>query len=550
VVEATVFKDGHVLVRQEANVRAQRGEFLLEGLSAPITGSYHPYVRSPNQRVQSVVVSRATSKKSTPIGNLYELLSLNVGAKLTLVETDGKQWSGELVAAPDTGDPNGPAPGATLFQSGTARAVLLKTDAGHRIVPVQRIRSFQFSGPFRTAGTTTSEQVSLRVRLDPPSSAQATIGASYLQKGIRWAASYRIELDPRGEAEAHLLGTVVNELANLDGTDLRLVMGRPRIFNADVVDPIAIRDSAAPLSRRFQQVPGAQFFGGFGGGAFGGGRFCGGGAGAVLPSDEEPADAGSPTSSPRGNAQEGVVELSPGLEEDLFYLPARRITLRKGDTAVLPLSSSRLKVADIYTADIPFQPVEDPERARGLTEDQKRELSDELRQVRARHLLQFTNTSAVPLTTAPASIFQDGRLVAHTLINYVPPGGSGVCVLGEAPGIRVKHVDNEELRVDVPASKETRDNSYTRVELAGTVTVENQSPRRVRLMVTRSVPGNVDHATGGQLTQLEATDMAARGQNARPWVNRLTGSARIAWQFELAPGEKRELRYNWHAYQL
>ena len=43
VVEASVFKDGHVLVRQEATVVPRGGEVVLDNLPVPVFGSYHPY---------------------------------------------------------------------------------------------------------------------------------------------------------------------------------------------------------------------------------------------------------------------------------------------------------------------------------------------------------------------------------------------------------------------------------------------------------------------------------------------------------------------------
>lgn len=515
VVEAVVFKDGHVLVRQELTATPASGEVTLEAPPSPVYGTFHPYARTPGVRVTATTASTTATTEQRPVSTIRGLLRVNLGRPVRIVET-----SGEVVEGTLAGEPLPIAPIATTrlgeaLLAAQAENVLITTRTGLRVLPLHRIRSLAFPGAYSRMDQVPGTRLRLRLQVEPAGPRPVTVGATYLQKGIRWIPGYQLELAPQGQARAQFQGTVINELADLYETSVRLVIGKPYVFNEDEQDPLTLGSRPGGLSSRFQ--PDAiSGFGGFGG-AMGSSspRFCGEGPDA----EAEPA-------------------------EDLFYLPPVRMTLKRGETRLLPLSTLHLQYADAYTVDIPFVPQEDADRARGLTEEQRRELASLLLEVHAKHQLRVVNTTDQPLTTGPVSVFREGRLLAHSLLPYVPPGNSALVQLGEAPEIQVRHTDSEVRRVDLER-KNPAELVYTRVEFAGEVRVRNQSGRTLEVEVTRMVPGNVDTAPQAEVTRLDQSSDRSR----RPWTNRLTGSGRLQWKVRLAPGEERTLPYTWHVFR-
>lgn len=281
-----------------------------------------------------------------------------------------------------------------------------------------------------------------------------------------------------------------------------------------------------------------------GGGGFGGGRSgrCG-----ELPEETEPATG--PNAADLADGGVNSVLEQDAAREDLFYLPPFPLTLKKGETKVMPLRELSLGYADVYTVDILFQPQEDPTRARGLTTEQRLELLAQLYQVRAKHQLRITNRTDQPLTSGSAMVFRDNRLAAQSLLIYTPTGGSSLCMLGEAPEIEVSHTDREVSRQEAPP-RFGLDPLRERVNLEGTITLRNRTGGNVELELTRNVPGNADSAPDGEITRLDVMANLPEGDRGyRPWVNARTSSARVFWKVRLGPSETREFRYTWHLFR-
>ena len=70
----------------------------------------------------------------------------------------------------------------------------------------------------------------------------------YLQKGVRWIPSYKLELDGQGKAVVKLQATIINELADLEDVSLNLVVGVPTFTFKDTLDPMSLQQSLAQLS--------------------------------------------------------------------------------------------------------------------------------------------------------------------------------------------------------------------------------------------------------------------------------------------------------------
>ena len=570
VREITVFKDGHAFVRHEGTVRLREdGSVVIGNLPTPVLGTYWPYSATPGMKLTAVTAKTESQAGTRPATTPADLFAANPGARVRIEQLDGKRYSAEIVGLQDaesqqdfdaralrsverySGDAYASMLAANLYRAyASATLVMLRTKQGVRVVPLHLIKTFTFKGDYKRTLPTTSKRTLLKLQLtweDETPRREAVVGMAYLQRGIRWVPEYRVRIDGKGNARVQLQATLINELVDLEDVATNLVIGVPRFFFKDTPDPISLQHAFPRLSGYFREQ--ARLFSRFGGGGFGGGGFGGLGGGALGGAGL--AGAAAPDEEDDEAASKDVIQ--GDRNEDLFYLSVPGITLEKGAITTIPLTEYRIKYRDVYTVNISFWPEEVAERSQGLSRAQRRDLSTVLREIRARHNLRLSNQTEHPLTTGPAVILRNGRLLAQSILTFTPIAGQSDLVLTESPSIKVSKTDRETKRQ--PEAAEYQDAKYTRVDLAGKITVTNQQDVEVELEVTRGVPGNIDEA--GQEGVVERLDLLeddyVRGgrsssRSSYPWINGLTGAGTITWKLRLKPGETRVLDYVWHYY--
>jgi hypothetical protein len=171
----------------------------------------------------------------------------------------------------------------------------------------------------------------------------------------------------------------------------------------------------------------------------------------------------------RGPAGEGsTVDLGPevattGKSEDMFVFSVKHVTLKKGQRMVTPVTEFTLKYKDVYALDIPFTPP--AEVWRNQNHGQQAELARLFNAPKVMHKLRLANSSDYPLTTAPALILRDDRLLAQGLMTYAPPGAESDLDVTTAVDVQVKKSDSETKRM--PNAETWQGNQYGRVDLQG-----------------------------------------------------------------------------------
>src|SRR5262249_25593868 len=128
-----------------------------------------------------------------------------------------------------------------------------------------------------------------------------------------------------------------------------------------------------------------------------------------------------------GSAAGGAVALGPDLtdtsrNEDLFVYRIEHITLRRGERMVLPVTEFTLSYQDVFTLELPFAPP--PELRNNFGGEQQREMARLLAAPKAMHKIRLTNNSKYPLTTAPALIVSEGRVLAQGMMTYASAGAT------------------------------------------------------------------------------------------------------------------------------
>lgn len=545
VREVTIFKDGHAFVLQEgAAAVSPRGTIVLDDLPAPVLGTFWPFSADPNVPLVSITAESRKLAGERNTRDLLELLSVNIGKEAVIKEQDGPEYAAKVrdvvkrtppAAPPGAAEPGSPPPPP----GGLEPIVLLETWQGVKVVNVGRIRDVTFKDAPSTAIAEPSERGVLTMQL-PPSAAgrEVSVGLAYLQKGLRWIPEYEVTLEPGGQARIRLQATLINEMIDLEGATAHLVIGVPTFAFKDTLDPMSLRQTVAQLSQYFQTDAQTAY-------AF---------SNAIMTQRARAGEyRGDAVQQPGAAPADGPEPPEGAKNEDLFIFTVKNVTLRKGARMVLPVAEFAIPYEDQFALDLPFSPPDDVRC--NVSTEQQLELAKLFRAPKVMHRIKLTNRSAYPLTTAPALIRREGRLLAQSMMIYAAVGACSEIDVTTAVDIKATKHEAEKRRI--PNALDWNGNKLTRVDLVGKLTLTNFKDKTVTVRVTRSVLGEMDKASAGGAVSgvnlLEADDVIGspkhywwRWYNWPWWWMHVNGIGKAEWSVALEPGQSAELEYAWH----
>lgn len=547
VKEITVFKDGHAFVLHEGRMPTDvAGNVVMDYLPRPVIGTFWPYCSDTSAKLTAVVAGRRRVIVERTALNIYELLEANVGARVSIRESRGFNYTATILGIPlrssqelRTTNPPNSEPALPL----KGNVILLKTEEGTRVVPLSYIQELTFIDKFKTVASDEEFRNTLTLKLHwrrRKPSKNARVGLVYLQKGVRWIPSYKITIDGKGNAVVKLQATLINELTDLEDVTANLVIGVPTFAFKDTPDPIALQQAVAQLSRYFQ--PGAMAAHAF--------------SNAIMTQTARMGEYRAPVRPARTTAAPArPADLGPEIpgstkSDDLFVFTVKHITLKKGERMVLPVVEFTIKYKDIYTLEFPLTPPLDVRKS--FNNSRSAQLARLLRAPKAMHKIRLFNESSYPLTTAPALILREGRILAQGMMTYTAVGASSDLEITTAVDIRVKKSETETKRT--PKAARWYKYDYARVDLAGTITLTNYCSQPAEMEVVCHSLGNLEKAdNNGVVEQLNASEHYGYPAwwgwyNWPSWWNHFNGIGRFTWKLKLEPGKSVNLGYTWHYY--
>jgi len=544
VREITVFKDGHAFVLHEGTLPTDAaGNVVMDYLPTPVLGTFWPYSSNKDVKLAGVVAGQRRVRVEETALTLAQLLEGNAGADAVITEKNALRYACTIIGIPERSFEELAAtalPNAAPRTPERGSVVLVRTGDGVKVVVIENIQDVTFKTPHRSKLAHEEFRNLLTLKLDwgarRPSPA-AEVGLVYLQKGIRWIPSYKVTLDGKGSAAIKLQTTLLNELADIDDVTANLVIGIPSFAFKDTMDPISLQQSAAQLSPYFQQ-----------------GDRMSSMSNAIMSQVALGVDQRR-----SGPAAPGAPNLGPDLpestrSEDLFVFTVRHVTMRKGERMVAPVADDTIPYIDVFTLDLPYAPP--PEVRANLNTEQEAEMARLLNTPLVAHKVRFTNKGSYPLTTAPALVVRDNRVLAQGTMTYTATGASSDLEITKAVDIQVVKSDAETGRV--PNAVRWEDNDFARIDLAGKIRLTNYRDKTVEVEVTRHVLGNVTRADNkGVITRVnvfeDGTYMAAgdyppwwRWYSWPQWWSHFNVVGRITWKISIEPGKSADLGYAWH----
>ncbi|MBN1342188.1 MAG: hypothetical protein JXQ73_05890 [Phycisphaerae bacterium] len=529
VTDVAVFKDGHALVMAKGRASLAEGWCETTEVPVPVLGTFWAFAGRDEARVDFVSAVLEDKDGHRPCRDVREVLQANGGRRVRIVEHLGQgelvTHEGVLVDMPASDA----VPEQEIKASGSVTPchlssrlaapmggakdhgrdrplpsyVLLKTDGGTHLIDPQRIQGICFPNESPIVQTSERQQVrTIRLRVlerGRPLAGGCDVGFVYLQRGIRWIPSYRIELLGEGRARVGLQASVVNDLIDLVDADLRLVVGVPTFLFSDQRSPVGLSDRWPNLSECFA---------------------------VARPDDHlrasrrgERVNLSNAVMSQVSGAAMGDVDAGQempfegeGQLEDLFLYERPKVTLKKGGRAVIGLLDAEVAYEDVYTLDVPVE-------VKGL--------------INVMHEIRLTNSSDKPWTTGPAMVLREGSILCQQMLKYTSRKNKVDLPITVATDVNAQRKEVEtgrEMNVRIGHRQ------YTRVSLHGTLTITNFKQRVVKVFVTRRVRGTASQASGGGKIEME--DLDAHNPLSK-----------ITWELRIEPGKTATLEYDWQCFQ-
>ncbi len=555
VREITVFKDGHALVLHEGKMPTDSsGNVVMDYLPTPVLGTMWPFCQDKSAKLTAVVAGRHKVLVPRTALTLPQLLEGNTGAEVHLTERKDSgtsqittTYDGTILGVPtrssqeleETSPPNS---GEKLAEKSSL--VMLKTAAGTTVLPSDHLQDIFFKQSYSKKLSMEEFRNVLVLKLDwqhHQPAETASVGMMYLQGGMRWIPSYKVNLDNSGNASVKLQATLVNDLTDLDDVTANLVIGVPTVVMKGETDPIALQQTVASVSAAMHS-----------------GRMASVLSNAI--SSQVVAQNYQDAETTVGGGESPQVTNSEQ-NEDLYVFTVKHVCLKKGQRMVVPVAEFTLPFKDIYTLDVPFSP---PKELQAYSSNRTSE-STALRQApHIQHKIRLKNSSQYPLTTAPALIFHGDRILAQSLMTYAAAGAAEDLDITTAVDIKVKKTDRETARVANALKWQGSD--YARIDLAGTLSLTNFTHKPVELEIKRQVLGKVtktDHnGTAAMLNVAEEMNQLDHPfwwgwynwpdwwgwYNWPDWWHHVNGVGSITWKLNLPPSESVDLGYNWQYY--
>lgn len=553
VTSVAVFKNGYGFFRVEGTADVRGGCAELSPVPAASLGTWWFYARKDGVKIVDVVaVQRETVVPRAPL-TLDELIAANVGRE-AVIETETGKYSGLIVGNFAMTSQPPTAPGASPRSSSDAGEpktyfasdITLKTPEGVVSVRLNSVRSFSITGGVGEYGESKKEgYVTLRMSGAPDG--PVPVGCQFLQKGIRWIPSYRVELVDDKTVSLVLQGEVIDDIHDLDHSTLQLVVGMPNFASADILSPLAYVSQLPRLSIFFPDPNRRD------------GRSATYAAGNVFmyqnanfeDSDLSYAGGSYPTPAAPVPAEFAVSpEIASKGVSDLFYYTKENVSLKAGERASLNLLSATTGYKDIYKWTVVDKTLRgrpeysgvyrrymqgEFEYAGNLTPDISRKLAELNRQDIAQHYLRIVNETGKPLTTGPALIFSRGDILAQDTLDYTPAGGNVDLRITAASDIGVAQKEEETSRNRNALNSYGR--SYDLVQATVTLTVKNYKKETVHMVVTKPFDGTVV----GTIADASVTQDTSELTSVNPHT-------RVEWEFDLEPGASREMRIAYSTY--
>ncbi|HEV3435829.1 MAG TPA: hypothetical protein VG122_00625 [Gemmata sp.] len=493
IVAVDLFKNGLAVVKREVTL-GKPGVYVLDDVPHPVHGTYWIESAGPVDTLVQMRDVEVPANETTP-GNLQEDLA---GKKVTLYFKGDKR-------APVVGTMMKftPAkPGEVIAQS---KYLVVQTAKGRTYVDSSEVASVEAED----AGEKVKRrQPRLVLTLADTEKAETRVAIRYMTHGLSWAASYKIDItDPKTLAlEQHAV--IKNELAELEGAEVRLISGYPSVQFAHVQ---SLLSPGSTLAGFFQQLSGGSW------------RIPDFASNSVMT---QQVMMNSSSQGGAYNVSLGAIPTGEGV--DLHYQPIGKRTLKEGDTLALTVAKGKSEYERIVEWLIP-----DTRNDYGVNDGRGRGNDEEDAPWDA---LKFKNPLSFPMTTGSALVTANGAFNGQRTTYWVNAGEETVLRVGKALSVRTRSLENE-LQAKDGSGRDfiwAGGRQFRKSIVEGELAASNHRKESVQMVIRRRFSGELVRADGSPKSSLREEGVFS--------INKRN---ELVWTLALKAGEEQKLKYTY-----
>jgi hypothetical protein len=489
IIGVDLFKNGLAIIKREVTL-GKAGTYSLDDVPEPVHGTF--WIDSAGGTVDVVVKMRDIEVPASDVapGGLQEDLA---GKKVTVHFKGDKRApvSGTMVKIKPV-KPGEPVP---------AQFLVLQTAKGRVYVEPTEVAAVETED---AVDKVTRRRPQMLLTLGETDKAETKVTIRYITHGLSWAPSYRLDIsDPKTLLlEQHAV--VRNELADLDGAEIRLISGYPSVEYAHVRSPLAPRTNwltfFAELANDRQRMHDA--------------------VGNTIVAQQA---ISFNRSAPAHGLALGAIPTGEGV--DLHYQSIGKRTLADGDALSLTVAKGKADYERIVEWLVP-----DTRDASGRIE--RSEPADD-----AWDALRFKNPLAFPMTTGPAAVVANGQFNGQRTSYWVNAGEETILRVEKALSVRTRATENEQLPKDGASARDlvwVGGRQYRKTTVEGELAVSNHRKETIPLVIRRRFSG-----------ELVSADAEPKRQLREEGVYSVNKRQELVWNFSLKGGEEKKLKYTY-----
>ncbi len=503
--QVALFKNGLAMIVTEVDIPEGAEWVRVRPLPSPMHGTFWVTSSADSVSMAEVVATRDEVDEQVDAMTVTEILLANVGRVVVLTVGEDR-YEGKLLSVPQ--DPI-PQPSADRFASPLPpRADLVLIETANGVVAlnrgsVARIAFGSKDGPPSTTWSRKRQGASLLLHTkDAKPGAKVVI--SYLERGLSWAPTYRMDVSNDGEGALEATATIVNDLLDMKDTPVLLISGFPNLAFAGVTSPLALGGSFDAFAQEIAAAP-----------------QMGMRRESVMTQQAVLSNAYQP----EWEMHRGATEAMPGqAEEDMYFYELGKVTLVRGQRASIPLFTAKTPYKHVYRWEIPDYVNQYDAYTYGAQGQPQAE--------EVWHSLRMTNTLAMPWTTAPVLVTKGGRPLGQDTCFYTAPRAQTLVKVTKALGI---HAEQREFETRRERDAERWGGYvYDRITIKAELVLTNYKDEKAEVEISKEF--------SGKMTACEpAGDVKALARGLR----RLNPTNRLTWCVPVEAGQETKLTYEY-----
>jgi hypothetical protein len=328
------------------------------------------------------------------------------------------------------------------------------------------------------------------------------VSIRYIASGLSWAPSYRLDISDAKTLLLEQHAVIRNELADLNGAEVRLISGYPSVQYSHVRSLLSPRTNWVNFftelagHNRWQEIDAI---------------------GNSISSQQQIS------LNTRGAVNLAIGATPTGEGVDLHYQSIGKRTMADGDTLALTVAKGKAEYERIVEWLVP-----DTRDAYGHVQggEQTGDVWDALK---------FKNPLSFPMTTGPATVIANGQFNGQRTSYWVNSGEETVLRVEKALSVRTRSLENEKAdKNGVYPIIWIGGRQYRQSTVEGELAVSNHRKEPISIVVRRRFSGELTQAEGAPKQQLLAEG-----------VYSVYKREELLWTLSLKGGEETKLKYTY-----